>query len=337
MNAIVAVQDLIKQNENRIKVLKQQLADHASGVNKLSHMAKASTELGLEKSQDALEKNKTILRELQQRDLLELEKEQKLKEAIQRQNYYKYQKIRLKRDKSMTQDQKLEAMMIVDELPDDLQIEDEEIRAIADATITLNLRAHSDLYEELKEIKKDWEELLKNVKEEDIRRLSGINHHIPIVILHLSVLINTIKDEIEEQNLPEFKGLPAFEDWWIHELWINHQAYFGLFKWRDIIASLCHSKEQRRAWNIIFSNWVSIKKLICSKGDLGYEYNYAFDSLVQHYTGLKEEYNKANLISMDKIVKEITLKEDFTKYRGKHNIETDYLEFKRTKINYEEK
>ena len=35
MNAIIAVQDLIKQNQNRIKILKQQLKDHEEGYVKL--------------------------------------------------------------------------------------------------------------------------------------------------------------------------------------------------------------------------------------------------------------------------------------------------------------
>jgi len=335
MNAIIAIQDLIKQNQTRIKILKQQLVDHESGANKLSSMAKASTEIGLEKSQEALDKNQIILKELQQRDLLELEKEQKLKEAIQRRNYYKYQKIRIKRDHSMTNDQKLEAMMIVDELPHDMEIEDTEICAIAEATISLDLRIHDSLYEELKEIKKDWQELLKNTKEEDINKLGMVNIHVPILVLHLSVLIQNIQENIEENNLPDFKGLPAFEDWWINELWTNHQAYFGLYKWRDIITTLCITSEQKRAWNTIFSNWIFIKKVINSKGTLGYEYNFAFDSLVDHYTKLKEEVNKENLITMEKIVKDITSKEDFSKYRTAHELETEYLEFKRNKINYQ--
>jgi hypothetical protein len=335
MNAIIAIQDLIKQNQMRIKILKKQLVDHEDGTSRLTSMAKASSEMGLEKSYQALEKNQIILKELQQRDLLELEKERQLKEAIQRRNYYKYQKVRLKRDLSMTNDQKLEAMMIVDELPHDLEIEDKELFDIAEATINLDIRTHDVLYEELKEIKKDWQELLKSTKAEDVSTLGMVNIHVPILVLHLSVLIKSIQDHIEENNLPEFKGLPAFEDWWITELWTNHQAYFGLYKWRDIIVTLCMTKDQRRAWNVIFSNWVLIKKVLNSKGTLGFEYNFAFDSLVDHYTKLKEELNKDNLFTMEKIVKEITQKEDFSKYRASHQIETEYLEFKRNKINYQ--
>jgi len=334
MNAIIAIQDLIKQNQHRIKILKQQLKAHEEGTTKLSPMAEASTEMGLEKSQEALEKNEIILKELQQRDLMEIEKEQLLKEAIVRRNYYKYQKVRLKRDLVMTNDQKLEAMMIVDELPFDVDIEDAEIFAIAEATINLNLRIHSELYEELKEIKKNWADLLKGIDSQNIDKLGMLNIHIPILVLHLSVLISNIEENIEEHNLPEFKGLPAFEDWWISELWTNHQAYFGLYKWRSIVASLCITSDQKRAWNTIFSNWVFIKKLLNAKGSLGFEYNFAFDSLIDQHSHLIEELNTENLISMEKIVENITAKEDFSKYKTTHSVETPYLKFKRDKMNY---
>lgn len=38
MKAIIALEELIKQDEAHIKLAKKQLADHESGVNKLSNM-----------------------------------------------------------------------------------------------------------------------------------------------------------------------------------------------------------------------------------------------------------------------------------------------------------
>jgi hypothetical protein len=334
MNAIIAIQDLIKQNKHRIQILKQQLKEHQEGTNKLSAMAEASAEMGLEKSVEALEKNEVILKALQKRDLSEVEKETQLKEAIVRGNYYKYQKVRLKRDLIMTNDQKLEAMMIVDELPNDVDIEDAELFAIAETTINLNLRIHSELYEDLHEIRKDWERLLKDLDSQNISLLGMLNTHIPILILHFSVLISNIKENIKDEKLEKFKELPAFEDWWINELWSNHQAYFGLFKWRSIISSLCITSDQKRAWNIIFANWIFIKKLLNVKGSLGFEYNFAFDKLVEQHCNLIEELNTKNLIAMEKIVETITSREDFAKYNAPHLIETSYLKFKRDKTNY---
>jgi len=333
MNAIIAVQDLIKQNQNRIKVLKQQLEDHNSGKTKMSIMGVASTENGLEKSQEALEKNQMILNELMKHDIQELEKEERLKEAIKRKNYFKYQKIRLKRDISRDNDQKLEAMMIVDELPADISLEDDDLFSIAETTIKLDLRIHDELDDELEEIKEDFAKLLKNVSKQDINRLGVLNTHIPVLVLHLSVLISNIKDIIKEEELPAFKGLPKFEDWWIEELWSNHQAYFGLYKWKQIIFSLCITSEQKRAWEVIFSNWVFIKKVLNKKRKLGFEYNFAFDTLLKYHTELEEELEVENLKNMENIIHQITQKEDFLSYKKPHNIITPYLEFKWSKLN----
>lgn len=336
MNAVIAIKDLINQNEKRIKVLQAQLADHDSGRLKMSAMARASTENAIEKSKEVLEKNQMILNELLQHDMEELEKEERLKEAIKRRNYFKYQKVRLKRDITKPNDQKLEAMMIVDELPCDVNLDDEDIFAIANMAIKLDLRIHDELDKELLEIKKYFAELLNRVSEEDVSHLGILNTHIPVLVLHLSVLISNIKENIKEDNLPEFKGLPKFQDWWINELWHNHQAYFGLFKWKAVVSSLCITNDQKRAWEVIFSNWVFIKKVLNKKGKLGFEYNFAFDTLIQSYTQLEEELSIENIKSMEEIISMITQKEDFTSYKKEHKLKTPYYEFKTEKLNLDE-
>ena len=336
MNAIIAVQDLIKTNEKRIKTLKLQLEEHEAGNIKLSVLAIASAENALEQSLIALDKNKIIYDELMKHDIQELEKEARIKEAITRKNYFKYQKVRMRRSISRTNDQKLEAMMIVDELPSDMNLKDEDIFDIAATTIKLDLRIHDELDEQLNEIKKDFAELLKNIKNEDIDKLGMLQIHIPIVVLHLVVLVSNIEENIEEEDLPPFKGLPMFEDWWIDELWLNHQAYFGLFKWKAIIRSLCITHDQRQAWESIFSNWVFIKKVLNKKGTLAFEFNFAFDTLVKHHTNLEEELNMKNLKTMETIVQNITKKEDFHTFKYEHNISTPYFEFKKEKLGYED-
>jgi len=334
MNAIIAVQDLINQNQKRIAILKAQIDDHDAKRIKMSSMARASTENGLEQSIIALEKNEMILQELQKHDLMELEKENRLKEAIKRKNYYKFQKIRLKRDTVRDNDQKLEAMMIVDELPNELNLDDSDLFNIAEKTIELDLRIHDELDTELEDIKVDFAELLKNINNENIGKLGLLQVHIPILVLHLSVLVSNIEDIIAEDNLTPFKGLPKFEDWWIDELWQNHQAYFGLYKWKAVISSLCITTEQESAWAKIFANWVFIKKLLNKKGKLAFEFNFAFDTLLKHHTNLEEELDKKNLEIMEKIVSDITIKEDFHKYNKNHNIITPYLKFKIDKLEF---
>ncbi len=332
MNAIIAIEELIQTTEKRIKALKTQISDHESGENKLSAMKLASAEKALEESQKALEKNRLIHQELLKHDLQELEKEERIKEAIKRKNYFKYQKLRLKRSTKRTTNEKLEAMMIIDELPSDINLEDDDIFDIASSIIKLDLRVHDELESKLAEIKSDFEELLKNTKQEDIIRLGMLHAHIPIVVLHLNVLIENIKEDIERKKLPPFKGLPRFEDWWIDELWKNHQAYFGLYKWKEIVSFLCITDEQKKAWRSIFSNWVFIKKALNRKGPLAYEFNFAFDMLMQKHTKLEEELDSDNLKKMETIIQNITTKEKLNTYKHDHYIETEYLDFKKGKL-----
>lgn len=335
MNAIIAIEDLIKTNQERIKTLKAQLDDHESGNIKLSVMAHASAEKALEDSTAALKKNKLIHEELLKHDLQEYEKEQRIKEAIKRKNYFKYQKTRIKRDKTKSGNQKLEAMMIIDELPTEVNIEDEDIFNIASSIIKLDLRIHDELEMQLTEIKEDFEILLETVDSEDIDKLGMLHTHIPIIVLHLVVLIENIKEDLEKENKTCFRGLPKYEDWWIDELWVNHQAYFGLYKWKDIVSFLCVTCEQKLAWESIFANWIFIKKALNKKGPLAYEFNFAFDMLMEKYADLEEELDNNNLKKMEHLIQTLAEKEKERchTYKSDHNIITSYVKFKKEKLN----
>lgn len=334
MKEIVALQELVESEEKRITFARRQLSDHESGANKLSAMIHASTETKLEDSLELLEKHQSMLDELLKQDIEELEEQERLKEAVQRKNYYKYQKVRLKRDTVRSNDEKLEALMIVDELPDGVNFEDKEIFEIAEQTIGLNLRVHEELDNTLKEITKKFQDLIKNCEEENVRELVTLNSLIPILVLHFSVLLSNIKENIEENNLPEFRGFPRFEDWWIEELWESHQAYLGLYKWKSIITGLCITSDQTRAWEVIFSNWIFVKKMLNGKGRLGFNYNFAFDSLIRKYAELEEEISSPNLLAMDTIIQKLTARIDFNTVSSEHNMVTSYLEYKRSKLNY---
>lgn len=334
MNAIIAIEELIQTNEKRIRTLKAQLNDHESGRIKLSVLAHASAEKALEDSKAALEKNKLIHKELLKHDLQEYEKELRIKEAIKRKNYFKYQKTRIRRDKTRPSDQKLEAMMVIDELPSDVNLEDEDIFNIATSIIKLDLRIHDELETQLIEIKKDFEELLENVTPEDIDKLGMLHAHIPIIVLHLNILVENIKEDLEKKDKTCFKGLPKYEDWWIDELWVNHQAYFGLYKWKDIVSFLCVSNTQKQAWESIFANWIFIKKALNKKGPLAYEFNFAFDMLMEKYADFEEELDIDNLKKMEHLIQNIAQKEkdQCLKFKSDHNLITPYLRFKKMKL-----
>ena len=353
MKAIIALEEMIKDDEVHLKLAKKQLAEHESGVNRLTQLVKASTETNIEDRTTRLEKNREMLAELLKQDIKELEKQEQIKEAIERKNYFHYQKIRLKRDKIRSNDEKLEAMLIIDELPNDMGFQDDDLFRVAEQSLRMHLSVHEHLQETFSEIKQTFEELTKDIKGEQISELALLKFQIPLVILHFNTLLENIKSNLEEDfknrkreegeevGEPDkdlFPGFPKFEDWWIQELWINHQAYLGLYKWKTIISKLCQSSDQQRAWEVIFANWINIKKQITIKGALAFEYNYAFDTLIRNYSGLEEELATTSLESMENIINQLTRKEDFTQYISKNNHEiiTKYTIYKRDKINYKD-
>lgn len=331
MKAIISLQELIKDEEKRIKVAKQQLAAHESGEIRLSFLEKSSTENTLDELGGKLKQHQQMLNELLSGDLEQLEEEERLKAAIERKNYYHYQKVRMKRDKTVPNDLRLEAMSIIDELPENIDFDDQKLYDIAEKVIELDLAVHDSTNKLFQEIKKRFDTYLEKLDKESIDDLGMVNFYIPIIVLHFSVLVSNIKENIQEENLPEFKGLPKYEDWWIQELWQSHQAYFALFKWKSIVRNLCISADQKRAWDKIFSNWIFIKKLLNGKGVLGYEYSYIFDLLLKEHAGLEEECEEANLNNMESIIKRITQKEDFTTVIKEHQVITPYLNFKKSK------
>lgn len=409
MKSIVALEELIKENEQRIALQRRMLTEHESGVNRLSKLVVASTESHLEEETELVTKYKAMLDELLAQDQKELEEKERLEEAIRRKKYFDNQKRRVKASREVPSDQKLEAMMILDELPEEISFEDNELYEVALKSLELNLASHEQLSEQLENIKKDFHGIISKARNDQISSLGMLDIQIPILILHFNTLVTniqqTIDDRIKEEEekrkqeeeerkrkeeeerkerekkekgetaeqpeenieeeiegiekidleeIPEvteaenleveeedkenalnkkFQGLPKYEDWWIEELWSSHQAYFALFKWKAIIENQCLTSEQKTAWSKIFDNWVFIKKLLNNKGELAFEYAYAFDSLITRYVGLEEELVDKNLEAMEDIILRITENEDFSKVMRGHEIETPYLKFKRNRGN----
>ena len=336
MKVIIALEEMIKDNENVIKSIKKQLSNHESGESKLSFMGQASCETNLENAQEQLARHREKLKELLTHDMSELEEKERVREAIERKNYIHYQKVRVKREVTKSNDEKLEAMLILDELKEECYIEDKELFEIVSKVISLNLTIHTELESKLIEIKNDLQVLLNALDDEDIKELGMLNSQVSIVILHFHVLLTNIRENIEEDGLPAFRGLPKFEDWWISELWSNHQAYYALFKWKSIISKQCITDEQKRTWEIIFSNWLSIKKILSGKGVLAYNYNYIFDTIMRKYSELEEELATNSLVSMAELTQKIIAQEDFSIVNKNQNIITNYVLFKREQLDYKD-
>lgn len=337
MKTIIALEELIKAERERISFERSQLAKHESGERRLSRLTFASAEAKLYESLELIEKHKAMLGELKQQDQKELEAKQRLEEAIKRKKYFEEQNMRIKNYNEKSDDQKLEAMMILDELHEDIGFEDDELFEIAQKSLELHLKDHSELANKLTQIRERFKSLLQIKGDENIKELEMLNYRIPVLVLHFSVLLDIFKENfIEIDNLGNktstFHGFPKYEDWWIQELWNSHQAYFALFRWKAIIKRFCKTGEQKRSWTKIFDSWIFVKKVLNDKGAMAYNYHFALDSLLLEYAELEEELNSKNLESMETIIKRITSKEDFSTVMKNHNIITPYLKYKKNRI-----
>mgnify|MGYP005847887663 CR=1 FL=1 len=199
MNSVLALQELIKEEEQRVSILQKQISMHESGENKLSRLGFASTENSLEQTREKLEKHKLMYEELMKQDLDKLEENEKLEEAIKRKKYFENQNLRIKNNTQRPDDQKLEAMMILDELPDEVNFEDDELFEIADKSLELNLKDHKELRDELSQIRQDFESKIKNCKDKNISGIELLNVRIPILILHFSVLLKNIENKFVDK------------------------------------------------------------------------------------------------------------------------------------------
>lgn len=335
MEIIRELEKKIKEVSIHISLARTTLDNLAEGKIKMSFMSQASTETSLENNIKLLKDYEEKLKDYKMGNLDSLMEQEREKQRKQKENYYKYQKIRLKRDKNRTDIEKNEAISLIDELPAGISIEDEDIFNIANKSNQLKLSLHWKIQNDLYEIRTKFKNLIKNTIDNANSELIVFEHIIPIIILQFYHLRINIEENIEEDKLKSFLGYPKFQQWLISELWNTPQAYFGLYKWKNIINYLCITSDQKRVLEKIFNNFMFIKKLIDDMGDVADDYNLAFDTLLKEYGLLQEELNEDNLKSMKKAIDSLIVKENFTDFNTKKRY--NYLEFKRKKIDKKEK
>jgi len=337
MTIIEELEKKINSLTSRIQQSQNQLAAYEAGEIKLSVVARASSESSIEKNSFLLNKYTHKLKKLSQIDITDLTENEKTKEEIRQKNYYKYQIQRIKRDKTRSQTEIENALSIIDELPEEVNLDDCDIFEMGNKSKELFLDIHSDLDDELLEIKNEFLKLVESNFNDTNNELKLLNYRIPIIILQLKTLLHNIRENLNEVNFKDFSGFPRFQDWWIHELWISHQAYLGLSKWKRIVKNLFMSCEQKKAFENIFTNWILVKKILNIKGEDAYAYNHAFDKMILKYAELEEENNEANLLSLKNIVAQTTQQKIFTSICDKDVLINDYLKFKIEKKNLQKK
>jgi hypothetical protein len=333
MTVIEELEQKIDSLTSRIKQSKKQLEDFKLDQIKLSVLAQASAESSIEKNTFLVNKCIQKLKKLKNEDINELTQKEKTKEEIIKKNYFKYQIQRIKRDKTRSAKEIENAFIIMDELPEEIELEDVDIFEIGNKSKELFLDIHSNLDDDLLEIKNEFLKLVENNFDETNNELKLLNYRIPIIILQLKILRENLIENINEINFEDFKGFPKFQDWWIHELWISHQAYLGLIKWKKIFSNLFISCEQKKAFENVFTNWILVKKILNVKGKSAYIYNYAFDKMIMKYTELREEQEEKNLLSVKSIVVQKTQEKCFPSISDKDILINDYLKFKIKKKN----
>lgn len=337
MSIIVELLEKIQLAKTQIDFAQKQLRRHEEKKIKLSYMSEASLELSIEKNQFLVGKYQERLSKIESLnmdELKDLEDKELQKELIKKRNYFKYQAVRIKRDKNQTKKIREYALDILEDLPHDILLEDGDIFTIAAKSKELFLKIHSDLDSELIEIKSEFLELVKDSLDTSNTQLRLLNYRIPIIILQFRILFQNIQENLNDDTLDtrKFEKLPTFEDWWIHELWRNHQAYVGLFQWKEEVFHMCITTEQKKAFEVTFKNWILVKKILDVRGKIAYAYNNAFDELLLKYSSLHEEFDQEQILEKEIEINNLAVRKNFTTMSSEHDIVTPYMNFKLEKL-----
>jgi len=334
MKAMIALETIIHDLELRIKTAREQLARHESGEKKLTLLSKSSAENNLELHKPLVEHYKALLKEFEKFEKLDCFEHRRLKAAIERKKYYKFnkQEKNKKKVRYKENDENIEAAMIIDELPDETILDEEELYRISFATLQDYIPYHSDAKEELISIQNEFNNLIKNFTDENIRSLELLNYMIPILIFHLNLFKMNLQEEQTYQEQAEnidVSFFPKYHDWWIDELWTSHIAYFSIFKWKKDISLLCRTQKQKQAWRILFNNWIFVKTLLSEKSNLAFEYQYIFDTLINKYVNLTSELNKDVIEKEKEAIKYFIKEENILSLSSEHNVLTPYIHYKK--------
>jgi len=334
MTTMIALEKIIKELELRIVIAKGQLSRHNSGEEKLSLLAQSSAENSLEEHEPQLDKYRKMLKEFEKFEKLDCYSHRRLRSAIERKKYYKFNKIKNSendtKQKFRENDDRIEAAMIIDELPEDIILENKELFKIASENLKEYLTFSDESESELINIQDEFNNLIKNFTDENIKSLELLNYMIPILIFHfhtfkINVIAEYNEEKIESSGLDFF---PKYHDWWIQELWESHIAYFSLMKWKTDIRDKCITDDLKKGWKIIFNNWIFIKTLISEKSDLAFEYQYRLDELLFKYANLESELDKHVVKKMKKEIKEMIKNGSHLQPQSTQNILTSYVQYK---------
>jgi len=336
MKSIIALEKLIKILEQRISVSKSQLARDASGEEVLTLLVKSSIENSLDKNIPLLVRYKNMMKEFQKFEELESTENERLRMAIDRKKYYKYNRMGIEKKRVRSNDEKIEAVMIIGELPEEIELDNQELYQLTFKSIEKFLFLPENAESIISDIHINFNTSLEGFTDENIKSLEMINFLIPMVIFQFHILkINILEDknkDIEDEeklDIEDFICFPKYHDWWISELGESHKAHFCLYQWKNTINDLCITEEQKEAWEIIFNNWIFIKTLLAEKAESAFEYQFVFDNMLQEYTNLESELDEKTIEKTKEDIQEFITNEDCLSLPPEYNIETEYTKYKK--------
>ena len=334
MKSIIVLEHMIDELTSRISAAKKQLSKHNSGEEVLSLIAQSSAENNLEINVPLLNKYHDLLKEFDKYKKLDSIDHWRFKVAIERKKYYKNNnKINFnnKKIKYKENDEKIEAVMIMDELPEKLVFEERELFDLSFRAIEQYIVVPDNEKNCLSKIQSEFNNLIKGVAEEDIKYIELLNYIIPIVIFHFHIfMVNIIeyKTVIENVEMKELEFFPKYHDWWITELWTSHLAYFALYQWKNTITKLCVTENQKKVWEIIFNNWIFIKSLLSVKSAISFEYQFIIDTLMEDYVKLSSELDIKIVNDKKSDIMNFIKAEDLLLLSNEHNVITPYINYK---------
>ena len=127
MTIIEELEKKINSLTSRILQSQHQIEAYEEGELKLSVIARASAESSIEKNSFLLNKYTHKLKKLSHVDISDLTEQEKTKEEIRQKNYFKYQTQRIKRDTTRSAIEIENALSIIDELPEEINLDDCDI------------------------------------------------------------------------------------------------------------------------------------------------------------------------------------------------------------------
>ncbi len=331
MKSTIALEKIIKELEVRIAVSKGQLSRHNSGEEKLSLLAEASADNSLEKHVPLLEEYRSLMKELEKFEKADSYEHRRLRSAVERKKYYKYNTKKIEKQKLRENDEKIEAAMIIDELPEEIILENQELFEMSTRNMHQYLVFPEDSKSKLNDIQEEFNILIKSFTDENIKSLELLNYMIPILVFHFDVFLSNIidcKNEESEDQITELLFFPKYNDWWITELWESHISYFSLMKWKNDVSKLCLERKQEKAWTILFNNWIFVKTLVNEKSELAFEYQYIFDSLLNKYVKLESELDKKIVKNNKKEMQVYIEEENLLALVPQHHVLTPYVNYK---------